>query len=251
MKHKIVVGIAIVAVLLVGIGALLYGSLDSVVAAAIRGYGPKITGVPVSVQSVSISPAKGTAALEGLVVGNPEGFKTEHAFSLGKVSMDLDVSSLGTDTVHIREIMVSAPEIVYEFGASGSNLDAIREHVASLSSGKTQEGREEEADAGVENEVKLVIDKLVVADANIKVSTAGKTMSVPLPTITLSDIGKKSGGASPAEVVSKVMASISSGVAGAVSGIDLGGIQKGADKALEGVKGGASDAADKLKNLFR
>ena len=55
---------------------LVYNSLDAQIASAIRRYGPEITGVPVSLSGVSISVVDGKAALYGLVVGNPDNFKT-------------------------------------------------------------------------------------------------------------------------------------------------------------------------------
>ncbi|OFW83342.1 MAG: hypothetical protein A2018_02480 [Alphaproteobacteria bacterium GWF2_58_20] len=256
MKHKIFVGLAIFVALLVVGGIFLYGSIDSVVAAAIRGYGPKITGVPVAIESVKVTPTEGRAVLRGLVVGNPDGFETPHAFSLGEIRMVLDVKSLGSDVVHIQEIVIDNPEITYEYGVSGSNIDAIRAHVASLSSGKASTGSGDTSPKG--EGAKLIIDSLVISGGKIDVSAAmlkGKTLRVPLPDIHLSDIGKKSEGASAAEVVSKVMSAVSSGVSGAVSKLDLGAlskkIQESSGATAEDVKKSADDAVKRLKGMFQ
>ena len=45
-------------------------------------FGPQAAGVPVTLDSVSLSLFSGSAALKGLVVGNPEGYKTTNAMSL-------------------------------------------------------------------------------------------------------------------------------------------------------------------------
>jgi len=57
-----------------------------------------------------------------MVVGNPEGFKTESVFQLNQIRVILDPKSLLTNRIHIREILIDAPEITYEVGLSGSNI---------------------------------------------------------------------------------------------------------------------------------
>jgi len=86
-----------------------------------------------------------------------------------------------------------------------------------------------------------------------------------LPTITLTDIGKDSGGATPAEVIQKVIDSMTTGITSSIDTLDLDGLAKGATdqakKALEGVTSGAGavgdaasgtvdDATKKIKGLF-
>src|SRR3989304_3312426 len=129
-NKRVLVGAAIVLVLALGGGVWwFYHSLDSLVASAIRTFGPEITGVSIHLDSVKIAPMDGRAALHGLVVGNPPGFKTDHALSLGEISMTLDLDSLAKDVIVIKQISIVKPDVSYELGTGGSNPDTITRNV--------------------------------------------------------------------------------------------------------------------------
>lgn len=127
---KLLLGIATL-VLLAITGALwwLSNSLDAQVASAIRRYGPEITGVPITLTAAKIDPIDGKAALRGLVVGNPEGFKTKQALSLVEINMTLDIGSLTTDVIRIKELTLIKPEVTYEYASSESNLDVLQRNI--------------------------------------------------------------------------------------------------------------------------
>ncbi|MGZ0247110.1 MAG: hypothetical protein ACKVH1_14335, partial [Alphaproteobacteria bacterium] len=80
-------------------------------------------------------PENGEGTLSGLIVGNPSGYKTESAFNLGSISMKLDTSSLTSDTIIIKSIVIDKPEITYEFGDGGSNVDVIGKNVEKAAGG--------------------------------------------------------------------------------------------------------------------
>ena len=77
------------------------------------------------------SATSGEGVLRGLKMGNPKGFKSDSAFRLGEVRVRIDIDSLGRDTVVIKEVVITAPEITYELWPNGSNIDAIRRNVES------------------------------------------------------------------------------------------------------------------------
>ncbi|MGH8711351.1 MAG: hypothetical protein ACREVA_08555 [Burkholderiales bacterium] len=242
---KLLLGIAVVVLLVIAGGAWwLYSSLDSVVASAIHKYGPQITGVSVKLSSVKIVPADGTASLRGLVVGNPKDFKTEHALSLGEISMKLDIGSLTKDVVLIKEISIIKPDVTYEYVSRGSNLDAIKHNVDRYAA-ENLGGKNESKDKG--SGKKFIIENLYVKDGKANVSAdilKGKTMSVPLSDLHLRDIGKKSNGATAGDVTKEVLSAITQSVTKATSSLNLGG-------SVESVKKGAESASGKIKGLLK
>ncbi len=243
---KILLGIALVVVLAIAGGAWwLYSSLDSLVASAIRTHAPEILGVPVKLSSVKISPADGSAALRGLVIGNPPGFQTPRALSLGEISMRLDINSLTRDVILIKEISVTKPDVTYEHKSGGSNLDVIQRNVESYiarhagSKGEAKDAK----DKG--SAKKFIIEHVYIRDGKAEASAEilkGKTVSVPIPNLHLTDIGKKSNGATAGEAAKQIVGAITSSVTKATSSI-FGGV-------VEGVKKGAEAVGDKIKGLF-
>ena len=242
---KILLGIAVVVLLGVAGGAWwLYSSLDSLVASAIRQYGPEITGVSVRLSSVMIPPADGRAALRGLVIGNPKGFKTDHALSLGEVSMMLDINSLTKDVILIKQISIIKPDVIYEHAAGGSNLDVIQRHAEKYVAEKTG-GKNDAKDKGTAK--KMIIEHVYIKEGKAQVSAEilkGQAMSVAIPDLHLTDIGKKSNGATAGEAAKQILGAITQSVTKATSSLLSGA-------AVEGVKKGAEAVGGKIKGLLK
>jgi uncharacterized protein involved in outer membrane biogenesis len=236
--------LAITVVVLVGIagGAYwLYSSLDSLVASAIRQYGPEITGVSVKLTSVKIKPADGIATLNGLVIGTPKDFKASHALALGEISMALDINSLTKDVIIIKEIQIIKPDVSYEYTSHGTNLDVIQRNIDNYLS-KTLGGKTEPKEKGPGK--KMIIDHLYVKEGKINFSAdmlKGKDVPVPLPNLHLTDIGKKSNGATAAEVTKQILGAITQSATRAVSSINVGSLVEGAKESVGG----------KIKGLFK
>jgi hypothetical protein len=183
--------------------------------------------------------------LNGFTVGNPQGFETPSAFSLGAVSLHVDAATVTEDPVVIKEIVIDKPAITYELGDGGSNIDAIKRNVDAYAS-KFAGGQSESSDDS--EGPKVVIENLYIRGGKISVSAAilaGKSMDAPLPDIHLTDIGKDSGGATPAEVAQKVIDSMTAGIGGAMSSIGVGKTLDSLKNTLGGAAGEATEALGK------
>lgn len=235
----------LVLVVVMGGGAWwLYTSLDRVVAAAIKTYGPDITGVSVKLAGVKIQPADGMAALRGLEIGNPKGFKTERALSVGQVRMKLDVASLTKDVVLVHEISIEQPNVTYEYAAGRSNLEAIQRHVEAYIAEQTRTPGQPKSTGP---EKKIIIEKLTIKGARAHVSAdtlQGRTLTVPLSDMRMVDIGKKTNGATPAEAAKQVVGALTQNATRAVAPFHLGG-------AVDGVKKGFSATTNAITGLFK
>ena len=257
MKRGLFIGGGIVVVVVVAVVAYVVLNINPIIKDSVQTYGSEITKVAVSLNEVDISPWSGKGTLAGLTVGNPKGYQTDSAFKLGVVSIDLDVGSVTEDTVIIHEIVIAGPQVTYEFGPGGSNIDVIRKNVESfLGGGKKSDGGSSQPSGEAKSEEggkKIIIENLIIRDGKISVSAAllkGKKLSVPLPSIHLKDIGKDKGGASPGEVAEKIMASVTDGATKAVGSLNISGLIKDASGMIKDVTKGATDAVKDLgKNL--
>ncbi|MDK2745160.1 MAG: hypothetical protein H8K03_20570 [Nitrospira sp.] len=241
MKKRLI-GIAALALIAIT-GSLwwwAYNSLDAQIASAIRRYGPEITGVPISLSGANISLVDGRAGLRGLIVGNPDGFRTEHALSLGEISMTLDIGSLTTDVIRIKEITLVEPEITYEYTAAGSNLDRLQRNIERYISRQHGEGN---TSGDSESGKKLVIEHLYIMNGTVRVRTeilGRQSVSMTLPDLHLQNIGKKSNGTTTGEAMKQILGPIvqQTGTSVASLGVGTAGkvIQKGMDTATDTIK---------------
>lgn len=276
----------VVVVLLVAILAVLHFQLGAIVKTAVEQAGPQLAGVPMKLDHARVRLLTGDVRLEGFELGNPEGFKTERAISVGKIVVDLSVRSLLTDTIVIRKIQVSAPEITYELGLGKSNIGRILEQMSGPESEQPAPAAPEEQQApekAAQGGKKVIIEDFLIEDGKVKLSatlTQGVAAPIPLPTVHLTDIGKESDGkgASPLEVIRKIMGAVVSAVTdvatgsvkamgdgvkavgdgakaagqGAVDAVGKGAtaVGKGAGEAAEAVGAGAGKIVDGVKGLF-
>lgn len=259
---KILIGL-IVLIALIGIGVFyLFGQLDSIVEAAIEKYGSQVTQTSVGVGGVSLALTEGKGSISGLQVNNPAGFDTDYAFRMENISMGLDLEKISRELIVVKEIVVDGPSVIYELSKSGSNIDAIKKNVESFGGGGSA-AQDDSAAGGP----KLSIENLVIKNANMQVSSSmvkGKTLTAPIPAIHLKDIGKDSGGATPAEVAKQVISVLTKKASSVAGSMDLSSLMDaemlkklGADKVQEmggehvdKLKNIGGDAKEKLKKLF-
>ena len=206
---------------------------------------PEFTGTPFVLEGASINPYTGKYSITKLMLGNPEGYPVPTAFSVSSVTVDVEMSSLFSDTIHIREISIVDPYASYVSNEGTNNFEWIMAHVNEKLGPKeeTKEKEEEkEEDKGAGK--KVVIDKLTIAGTRVKLKVLPE---MPIPTITLTDIGKESNGATWEEVGQMLADSFMKATSSIGDGITsvLGALGDGADSLMGGatnVLGGAASA---------
>jgi hypothetical protein len=240
-KSKKIVLIAVGVVLLLVVVLML--SLGQIIKAGVNTAGPKLAKVPVHLNSVVVNPLTGMVRIKGLVVGNPEGFNTPSAMELNDFKLNIKMSSLFSKAIVIEEILIDAPQITFEKGLKSSNLSTLQANLAPKDAAAPKPEAAPDVKPAEKKKAakKVIIEDFQLNGAKVNVTITalgGKKMTLPLPDIHMKDIGKDSGGANPAEVISEVFDSISKAVMGAVSSAgDIAG------DALKNVGGAASDAA--------
>ena len=206
---------------------------------------PEYTGTPFVLDSVSVNPYTGKYRITKLNLGNPEGYPVPTAFSVSNVFVDVEMSSLFTDTIHIREITINDPYVSYVSKDGTNNFEWIAAH-AKEKIGPQEEEEKEEEDKGPGK--KVVIDRLTISGTHVKMKILPE---MPIPTITLTDIGKDKGGASWEEVgkmladsFMKATSSIGDGLTSALGalGDGAGNLVGGATNFLGGAAGALSGA---------
>jgi hypothetical protein len=240
VKWLVRIGLALV-VLCVAALVLVWVYLDSIVKRGVEKVGPTVTKTDVRLKGVKLSPFSGNGELQGLLVGNPEGFKTPSAIQVQSVAVSLQPKSVMGDKVIVRSININAPQITFEGGLQGNNLSKLLENVQGTSS-KQEPATKEEQKATTR---KLQVDDLVITGGKVHVAATvlgGNTATVNLPEIRLANLGQGPEGITPAELTERVLRAVLDGALKSVSGLgaDMTESLKGAgtntlQKAVKGV----------------
>jgi len=201
---KVVLGAILVLLITIGFGVYyLLSNLDSLVKSAIETYGSEATQTSVRVDNVKIVLQDGSGAIRGLTIGNPNGFATPNAFSLGEIATQIDLKSLSEDVPVIEHITIRAPEVFFELNEKGqNNLDKLK---SNLQSGASTSSSSSSAKSGG-SEPKLIIRKLIFSGGNIyaRVVPTDKDYELKLPNIQMNDLGGKTG-ATPSQIASQAL----------------------------------------------
>lgn len=279
MLKKILIALVVLIVVVAGAVYLLYSNLGPILKAAIEKYGSEATQTQVKVDSVTLSASSGQGTITGLVVDNPKGFTTPHAMELSSIAVTINTSTVTQNPVEVSVVTISAPHVTYEQGDSGGNLQKLQQNVTQYAGGsasaKSPSGQAPKpglspaqpsasssappsgAPAQTQAERKLIIDKLDVTDGQVTVAASllkGKTLTTSLPAIHLTDIGKKEGGATPAEVAQLVISAISEQAAKAGTAQlqqALGNLGGAAGQQLQQLQNKSPDAGSQLKGLLK
>ncbi len=253
---KILLKVAIGLVILIILGVLAISLfLDSAVKRGVETFGPQLTKVTVTLDNVSISMLSGGGTVKGLVIGNPEGYKTPQAISVGSASLALKPSSLLGDKLIINKIEVVAPEITFEGGFSGNNLSKILSNLED--STRNSDTNAPPGQKGEGPSRKLQVDDFAIKGARVNVSItgmAGKSLPVVIPDIHLTDLGTGPDGITAAELSKRVLKAIEQGAMKAAEGAmaDLGKNATGLTKELGKTAGGSVTNITKgLGDLFK
>ena len=265
---KILGGIAVVLVLL-AIALLVW--LDSAVLKGVNSAGPAAFGVPVTLQDATIRPLRGKMALQGFHIGNPEGFKTDGLLDLDSITIHVDLASLRSDTIVVKRIAIDGLSLTYEKGLLNSNLGALIESLSGdAEEAETQPPEDKQVGHGKSGK-KVVIEKLTLTHLKMNFSltgaaalTGGGHIPIPLPDITLTDLGKEEeGGLTFVQAVQRVLTAIAGAAGTAIAGSakllgqGVGAVADGAWAVGEGtvdagkaVVGGVGDALNAV-NPFK
>ncbi|MFC4271178.1 hypothetical protein GQF03_12295 [Sneathiella chungangensis] len=269
----VIIGLIVIIAIVVGV---FYFNLDKVIIAAVESYGSDVTKTDVVLNDVDLDLTSGKGALKGFSVGNPDGFEEDHSIKFDSVAMEVDIADTSDKLIHIREIRVENPSIIYEVNQTTNNLTAIQNNVDAFLKEKGL-GGEKSDEASSEDGPKVIIDNLYVTGGQVSVKApilANQKVEGRLPNIHMVNIGKDEGGASPGEVAAKIIEEITGKAMGVITQLGIGknigtlldnagdlvnktGVGEAAGKAGEaatgaakGATGAVEGAGKSIKKLF-
>jgi len=201
--------ILLVIVIAVAAAVIVFGLFaDRAVKMGIEAAATKTLNVRVSVDDAKLSIMGGKLALQNLLIDNPPGYEHDKLLELKDAKIAVDIRSLLSDAVHIREIKLDGADVVLEQrGISGNNLHDV---IKAIPSGPEAEGPEA---AGK----KLHIDNLEISNITVNVKllpVPGKadTVTLKLSPIKMTNLGSDNK-LDTAVLSGEILLAIASGVA--------------------------------------
>ncbi len=197
---KIIASIIVVLLLLSG-GALWFlagGSLNDFIKNQIETVGTQVTEQAVTVKAVDIKLTSGAGSILGINLANPKTYSQPNAFSLGEVTLDINLESLTSSPIIIDAIVIKSPQAFVQMTQTGGSniqeiLDAIERNTPK---GEAQTADKESAPASSTEEPKIKVSKIVLAGTSLSLDLSAfgnKEHSATLPDITLNNVGGEAG----------------------------------------------------------
>lgn len=244
MKRGLTITIAAGLLLFCAAIITVYVSIGSIIIDAIETEGSEIAQTSVTLQEADFSTSTGLTTLLQLKVANPEGFQSKNALSFDKIEMWVDPESLSKDVLHIKSMVLVAPEIVYEFTDSADNLRTLKKYV---------EISVQRMKAKTEPAKKIIIDNFYIRNGVVVVQAAeleGQRKTAHMTDIHVENIGRNENGLRPAELVHQLLLTLLRETTLTAMNTDLS-LSDQTRNLLNGAVDESQKALQSLKNLLR
>ncbi len=256
LKIGLKIGLGLLALLILA-AVLTIIFIDSILQKGIQTIGSTVTQCEVKVENIDLSFRKGELLIENFVIGNPAGYKTERAISFDKIFVSLAPTSLFSNCINISKIEILAPELTCEFGLGNSNLGTILDNINQMFPASSDEDEAKLKPASNPNQPgkKVEIDLIEIQDGKIGLSAkimAGKALSIPLPAVSIKDIGKKEekvGTVEATAVILRKMLVEAVKSVGSLGGSVTEGLKEIGGSVTEGLKDIGSSVTESLKGV--
>ena len=228
MMKKIILISAIILVLAIAGGVYYFlTQLNAIVERQIEKVGSQVTGTKVSVSSVDIKLREGSGAINGLTISNPPGYKSDFAFQMNKILVDIDPKSVLEDPIVIDEVLIDSPVVINEFTQTAkSNILEIKNNVTSGK--KRPQKPSSETEKSDKKPIRLRIKKFTIKGITFELDTealGGKKEKETLPPIHKTNLGGQRG-ATPDEIGKAIMTDLTTKIAQAALKKQAGKYQK-------------------------
>lgn len=215
------ISIVLFALLLMVIGGLFWlrHHLDDLVRDAIAKYGSAMTQAKVTLDGVNIRASDGETVIHHLNIGNPKGFKADHAFKVDAFAVAVEPKTLTGNVITIKKILIVAPDVVLEQGASMTNFDAIQNNIQAYLD-KQLRDKNADSDHASKPGRKLIVEELTIREARARAATPfipEKMLTITLPDITVRNLGQAEGGLSPGELGQRIVGILKKELGSAIS----------------------------------
>lgn len=232
---------------IVVIGGVAYFYLDSLVTSGIEVVGSSVLGAEVQVGSASISPLTGSGSISGLSIANVDGFNSEHAFELEEVAVSLNLGSVFSDVVEVDSVVITAPQITFERQLTQDNIRALIDNISTPAGGGQESAAESEAGG------RIIIREFLMDDPQVNLVAASIEAPIPLPNISLSNIGEENDSATVADALRQILSAVSTSILNSdppIFEMMRENVEERLQEGVEEVENAVEEIGDRLRGIL-
>ena len=237
MRRTIVVLVPLVVVA----GVIAYVRLDGILKRTVEQQSTSSLKLGTTLNRAHLSLFGGKLNLNQLRITSPQGFSAPHMLELGDVDLAVSYGQLRKDPIHVQSLSLHQPRLIIEQSNGAVNFKKAMDRIPA-------------SDSSAEKPTKLIIDELKMEDAQVVIHPGlpgvQQEISVPVPSITLKNVGGGRGsqnGAAIKDVAMVVITALASSAAEssslppelkAILQLNLGQVARDPTKLLQGEVGG-------------
>jgi hypothetical protein len=267
MKGEMMKKYIFLAILLVITGGVYYfmTSFESIVKKVVHKYGSEVTGTDVNIDGLDISLKEGKATIKKITVANPKGYDSPYLFELAEISVKINLKSLTTDTIIIESVEVHKPVVTYEMKSlTQNNISQIQKNVSSYSSSSSSSSdtakKEEAKKDDSASSKKVIINKIKIDQGQLNgvvnlevpgIEKQSSNVSVKLPQIVITDLGKEGNGETIVGATTKILNKILTTASQTIVQSNLTDLKAVAQKNMDSVVGSVKDRVDEVGGIFK
>jgi hypothetical protein len=252
MKKLAKIGLGILAVLVLLL-VVAWLSLDYIAKAGIEAGGTYAMGVKTTVDSVNLGLISGQAKVNGLTIGNPEGFKTPHLMKTARIELAVAPGSVLGDTIQVNKFEIDGLDLNMEQKIGSTNISALLDNIKKATGGdKPKDDKAPKESAGRKFKVDQIRITNVVAHVQVlPIGGSASTLDVKIPELVLSGVTQdNAGGVAVPELMKRLVPAILAAVVekgkGVIPDADLKRLGTDVASATQALGAGASKLVNQV-----
>ncbi len=201
---------------------------------------------PVTIGGLDIAPFSGTASVRNIRIANPDGFSNNAAITLPYISSSIDLKSIFSDHVKIKDIRLEGLDIQVELTEKGMNLQKLKANMdkaENTTPAPKVPAEKDKVSTTTKTEKTVEVGLIQLTNISVSSSVQGQeAVKISVRDIAMQDIGSDTG-VTTKQVIRTVMDAV---LRDAVKVGGSASLKAGFDKLLDG----AGDIGQGLKSLF-
>ena len=176
--------VVVLVALLVVAGVIAYVSLDGFLKRTVETQSTSSLKLSTTLNRAHLSLLGGKLDLSRLRIASPHGFAAPHMLELGDTRLAVNYGQLRKDPIHVQSLTLNQPRLVIEQSNGAVNFKKAMDGMPA-------------SDKSSEKPLKLIIDDLKIQDAQVVIHPGlpgvRQEIVVPVPSITLKNVGSGRG----------------------------------------------------------